>query len=305
MPNPHITPEMIRLYDRFTHQALDRRGLMSGLTRLAGSVAAATAVLGLIEASPAAAAQTDPQDARLSTQRVQWDAANGRKLKGYLAVPRPMPVPLPAIVVIHENRGLNAHIEDVARRAALADYVALAPDFLTAKGGTPADEDQARLEITALDPRQTIADAVATLDWLRKNPRVAGRVGAVGFCWGGGLVNRIAVAAGNRLAAGVVYYGPSPDPSEAASVKAHMMLHYAGLDDRVNATAPAWTEALKNAGVDVRTYNYPNVNHAFNNDTSAARYDAAAAKLAWERTIAFFNAVLQPAKPRANEPAPL
>lgn len=302
MSDPHISPEMIRLYDRFTHQTLDRRELMAGLARLAGGTAAASAVLSLIEASSASAAQTDAADPRISTQRVQWDVANGRKLKGYLAVPRPMPVPLPAIVVIHENRGLNAHIEDVTRRAALAGYVALAPDFLTSKGGTPADEDQARLEITALDPRQTIADAVATLDWLRKNPRVADRVGAVGFCWGGGLVNRIAVAAGSKLDAGVVFYGPSPDASEAAAVKAHMMLHYAGLDERVNATAPAWVDALKAAGVDVRPFTYPNVNHAFHNDTSAARYDPAAAKLAWERTIAFFGKVLEP--PRAKPANP-
>lgn len=294
MPNPRITPEMIRLYDRFTHQTLDRRALMTGLTRLAGSAAAASVALGLIEASPAAAAQVDPADLRLSTQRVQWPVANTRSLKGYFAVPRPMSDPLPAIVIVHENRGLNSYIEDVARRAAMAGFVALAPDFLTPLGGTPADEDQAREMIGRLDPRQTIADAVATLDWLRKNPRVAGRVGAVGFCWGGGLVNRIAVAAGRKLDAGVVFYGPSPDPAEAASVKARMMFHYAGLDERVNAAAPAWVAALEKAGVNVQAFTYPNVNHAFHNDTSAARYDADAARLAWGRSIGFFDQVLKP-----------
>ncbi len=303
MPTPRISPEMIRLYDRFTHQTLDRRELMAGLARLAGGTAAATVILGLIEASPAAAAQTDPADPRLSAQRVQWSVASGRSLKGYLAVPRPMPEPLPAIVVIHENRGLNAYIEDVTRRAALAGFVVLAPDFLTPAGGTPADEDQARQMIAALDPRQTIADGVATLDWLRKNARVAGRVGTIGFCWGGGLVNRIAIAAGKKLDAAVAFYGPTPDPSEAATVKAHIMLHYAGLDERVNAGGPAWVKALQQAGVDVRPFTYPNVNHAFHNDTSAARYDPAAAKLAWDRSIAFFDEVLKvPKRDRTDAP---
>src|SRR3546814_658926 len=178
----------------------------------------------------------------------------------------------------------------------------LSPDFLTALGGTPADEDQAREMIARLDPRQTIADAAATIDWLRKNPRVANRVGVVGFCWGGGLTNRIAIAAGRKLDAGVVFYGPSPDPGEAASVKARMMLHYAGLDERVNASAPTWIDALEDAGVNVRAFTYPNVNHAFHNDTSAARYDPAAAKLAWERTIAFFNETLKPARPEQANP---
>ena len=294
MTAPRISREMIRLYDRFTHQTLDRRALMAGLTRLAGSTAAAAMVLSLIEASPAAAALTDPDDARLSNQRVQWQVANGRTMKGYLAVPRPMPQPLPAIVVVHENRGLNAYIEDVARRAALAGFITLAPDFLTPLGGTPQDEDQARAMIARLDARQTIADAVATLDWLRRNPRVAGHIGTVGFCWGGGLVNRIAAAAGNKLNAAVAFYGPCPPPAEAAGVKAHMMLHYAGLDERVNATAPEWIAALEKAGVDVRAFTYPDVNHAFHNDTSTARYDPAAARLAWGRTIAFFDETLKP-----------
>lgn len=293
MPHPRVTPEMIRLYDRFTHETLDRRELMAGLTRLAGNAAAASAVLGLIAPGSAAAAEVEPGDPRISAQRVQWPVANSRTMKGYFAAPRPMPEPLPAVVVIHENRGLNAYVEDVARRLATAGFVALAPDFLTPLGGTPADEDQARQMIGKLDAGQTIADAVATLDWLRKNPRVAGKVGAVGFCWGGGLVNRIAVAAGDKLDAGVVFYGPSPAPAEAAAVKAPMMLHYAGLDDRVNATAPAWVDALEQAGVPVRAYTYDGANHAFHNDTSAARYDPTSARLAWDRSIAFFADVLK------------
>ncbi|WP_231639392.1 dienelactone hydrolase family protein [Sphingomonas profundi] len=204
---------------------------------------------------------------------------------------------LPVVIVIHENRGLNDHIRDVARRVALAGFVAVAPDFLSSAGGTPADEDAARAMIGALDPAATTADAVATLRWLasdRPGPGTAGggRVGAIGFCWGGALVNRLAVAAGPLLAAGVPYYGPAPDPAEAMKVKAAMLLHYAGLDDRVNATGLPWAAALKAAHVPVEAYVYAGVNHAFNNDSSAQRYDPAAARLAWDRTIAFLHARL-------------
>jgi len=298
MPNPpRITPEMIRLYDDFTHRTFDRRALMTGLTRLAGSSAAALAALSLIEADPAAAAQVEADDPRLSTSHVQWPVADGRIMKGYLALPKPMPQRLPSIVIVHENRGLNGYIEDVARRAALAGFVALAPDFLTPFGGTPADEDQAREMIGKLNAAHTIVDAVATLDWLRHNPRVSGKVGTVGFCWGGGLVNRIAVAAGEKLDAGVAFYGPTPPPADATRVKAAMMLHYAGLDQWVNKNAPAWVAALQAAGVDVQSFTYPDVEHAFHNDTSAARYNAEAANLAWDRTIAFFHEKLESPAP--------
>ncbi len=228
-----------------------------------------------------------------------------RVLNGYLAAPAGSPAPLPGVIVIHENRGLNGYIEDVARRLALAGFFTVAPDFLTPSGGTPTDEDAARKAIAALDPARTIADAVATIDWLRRSPRTTGKIGIIGFCWGGGLVDRVAAAAGARLNAAVAFYGPPPDPAAASRVKAPIMLHYAGLDTRIDTDAGPWVKALKAAGVDVRAFVYPNVDHAFHNDTSAARYNAAAATLAWDRTIAFLRETLIPpaAVPAPGAPA--
>ena len=196
------------------------------------------------------------------------------------------------MLVIHENRGLNEHIRDIARRLALAGYRAAAPDFLSPLGGTPSSEDAARDAIGKLDLAKSVADAVAILRALHPVAR-GGKLGAVGFCWGGGFVNRLAVAAGELLDAGVPYYGPAPDPSEAPKVHAAMEFHNAGLDDRVNATSFPWVDALRAAGKTVRFHLYDGVNHAFNNDTSAERYDKAAADLAWKRTLAFFDAHLK------------
>lgn len=286
--------QAIALYDRFTHEGLDRRRFMAELSALAGSAAAAEALLSLVAADPAAAALTAPDDPALTTHQVQWQTAPDRKLNGYLATPAGPITPLPGVIVVHENRGLNGYIEDVARRLALAGFFAVAPDFLTPSGGTPADEDAARAAIARLDPAHTIGDAVATIDWLKRNPRTTGKAGIVGFCWGGGLVNRAAVAAGARLDAAVAFYGPPPDPATAVRVKAPIMLHYAGLDSRIDEAAKPWVAALKAAKVDVRDFVYPGVDHAFHNDTSPARYDEAAAKLAWDRTIAFLRETLSP-----------
>jgi carboxymethylenebutenolidase len=210
-------------------------------------------------------------------------------MTGYAAAPARWRRGGPAVIVIHENRGLNDHIRDIARRAALAGYRALAPDFLAPAGGTPADEDRARTMMGALDLSQTIADAAATAAWLRS--RTGGghrRVGAVGFCWGGGMVNRLAVAAGDRLDAGVPYYGPAPDPALAPQVRAALLIILAGRDERVNRTALPWVEALRAAGKRVESITYPDVDHAFHNDTSAARYNRPAAEQAWAATLAFF-----------------
>jgi carboxymethylenebutenolidase len=211
-------------------------------------------------------------------------------MRGYSAAPARWRRGGPAVIVIHENRGLNDHIRDVARRVALAGYRALAPDFLAPVGGTPADEDRARTMIGALDLAATVNDAVATARWLRS--RAGGghdKIGAVGFCWGGGLVNRLAAAAGDALDAGVPFYGPAPDPALAAQVRAAMLVILAGRDARVNATELPWIEALRTAGKDVQSITYPDVDHAFHNDTSAARYDRAAAEAAWAATLAFFR----------------
>ena len=278
----------IALYDRFTHDGLDRRAFMAELTRLAGSAAAASLLLASIAADPAAAALIAEEDKRIRTHRMSWPVAAGRTMKGYQAEPREPAGRLGSVLVVHENRGLNGHIEDVARRLALAGYRAVAPDFLSPAGGTPADEDAAREAIGKLDLASAAADAVATLRLMKALPGSNGKAGAVGFCWGGGMVNRVAVAAGNALEAGAPFYGPAPDPSLAAQVQAPMLLHYAGLDERVNKTGFPWRDALQAAGKTVEAYVYPGVNHAFHNDTSAERYDAAAAKLAWQRTLDFF-----------------
>jgi carboxymethylenebutenolidase len=279
----------IALYDRFTHDGLDRRAFMAELTRLAGSAAAASALLAAVAADPAAAALIAAGDARVRARRMSWPVGGGRTMKGYQAEPRKPAGALGSVLVIHENRGLNAHIEDVARRLAVAGYRALAPDFLSPVGGTPANEDSAREAIGKLDLGTAAADAVATLRLLKALPGGNGKAGAVGFCWGGGMVNRVAVAAGDALDAGVPFYGPAPDPSLAIRVRAPMLLHYAGLDERVNATGLPWRDALAASGKTVEAHVYPGVNHAFHNDTSAERYDKAAAILAWQRTLDFFG----------------
>ena len=281
--NDQLKQEAIRLYDRFTHEGMERRDFMARMVALAGSVAAAEALIGAMAAYPAAAAIVPSDDPRLTT-RTQ-DLAGG--YKAYVAEPRTRSLKA-TVLVIHENRGLNDHIRDVARRVAVAGFRAVAPDFLSPSGGTPANEDAAREAIGKLDLGKSVSDAVAMLDELATSSR-GGKVAAVGFCWGGGFVNRLAVAAGDKLAAGVPYYGPAPDPSEAEKVAAPLLIHDAALDERVNRTSFPWVEALRAAKKPVKFYLYEGVNHAFNNDTSAERYNKAAADLAWDRTIAFFK----------------
>jgi carboxymethylenebutenolidase len=278
-----IRQRAILLYDRFTHEGMERRAFMAEMAKLAGSVAAAELLIAGIAASPASATIVPADDPRLTTRT--------QKLAGgysaYVAEKRNRSLK-PTVVVIHENRGLNDHIRDVARRLALADFRAVAPDFLSLSGGTPANEDTARDAINKLDLGKSVNDTIAILDELAKSSR-GGKVGAVGFCWGGGFINRLAVAAGDSLDAGVAYYGPAPDAAEAAKVKAPLVIHDAGLDERVNATSFPWVTALRNAGKTVRFYLYDGVNHAFNNDTSAERYNKAAADLSWQRTLRFFH----------------
>ena len=289
MTETDLCQRAIALYDAFTHGQRERRAFMRDLTMLAGGTVAAQALLATIAADPAAAAIVAATDKRVRAQEVSWAGANGHVMKGYSARPAGRLVKRPAVMVIHENRGLNDHTRDVARRVAFAGFVAVAPDFLSPVGGAPADENAAREMIGKLDLAVTVADAVATVAWLRRVSQSSGKVGAVGFCWGGAMVNRIAVAAGTALSAGVAYYGPAPAPAEAARVKAALMLHYAGLDERVNASGRPWIEALKAARVTTEAFVYDGVNHAFNNDTSVGRYDKAAADLAWGRTTAFLK----------------
>jgi carboxymethylenebutenolidase len=287
-----ITQEMVRIYDDYTHLTLDRRDFMQKLSKLAGSTAAAAAIVPMLEASKASAQIVPEDDARLTTETITWPGADGVTMSGYLARPADASGPLPTVMVIHENRGLNPHIKDVTRRMALEGFVALGPDFLSPSGGTPEDEEQARDMIQALDRGQTIANAVATVQFLKNHEAGNGNVGAIGFCWGGGMVNQTAIAAGSDLAAGVVYYGQSPDAADVAQIEARMLLHYAGLDERINEGVPAYEEALKAAGVDYQIHMYEGANHAFNNDTSSARYSKEAAALAWSRTVEFLKAAL-------------
>lgn len=281
--------KIIELYDEYTHAPLDRRVFISRLTALAGSAAAAAALLPLLESNYALAQVVPPDDARLETSRISWPSTSG-ELKGYLAKPKGTGK-LPAVIVIHENRGLNPHIEDVVRRMALEGFLALGPDMLSPVGGTPADEDQARTMIGQLDGRQTLDNLVRTVGFLRNDAESTGRVGAMGFCWGGGMAGLLATASPD-LDASVVYYGRTPPLDAVPNIRAKLLLNYAGLDDRINESVPAFEAALKKANVDYTLHMYEGANHAFNNDTAPARYDAAAAQLAWSRTTEFLKASL-------------
>ena len=284
--NPEQLQQAIELYDRFTHEGMDRRDFFGRMTVIAGGAAAATSLIAAIAASPAAATIIPATDKRLVIRKGELVAGN--PLKGYVAVRKGTKRP-PIVVVIHENRGLNAHIEDVARRMALEGFMAVAPDMLTPSGGTPANDDAARDAIGKLDLGQSVAQAVDLIARLKKDRKTNGKAGIVGFCWGGAFVDRVAVEAGSGLDAGVSYYGPAPAPSEANKVQAPLMIHLAGLDKRVAETAFPWIAALRQAGKSVAYHGYDGVNHAFNNDTSAERYDKPAADLAWGRTVRFFR----------------
>jgi carboxymethylenebutenolidase len=283
---PAITQAMIDAYDEYTHLTLDRRGFMSKLTKLAGSGAAAAAIAPMLAASSARAAIVEPGDSRIVAEDIAWPGGAG-EMKGYLVRPANASGPLPAVIVIHENRGLNEHIRDVARRMALEGFLALAPDYLSRLGGTPADEEAARSMFGQLDAAGVIEDGVATIAFLEAHEAGNGNVGAMGFCWGGGAVNNLAVNS-PALDAGVAYYG-SQAKDGIENIAAPLMLHYASLDERINAGIEAYKAALEAAGKEFTIHMYEGVNHAFNNDTSEARYDKAAADLAWQRTVEFLK----------------
>jgi carboxymethylenebutenolidase len=288
MDKPAITQAMIDAYDEYTHLTLDRRGFMEKLTKLAGTGAAAAVIAPMLAANSAQAAVVAEDDARLKAEDITWPGADG-EMKGYLVKPADQAGKLGSVIVIHENRGLNAHIKDVARRVALEGFDALAVDFLSPLGGTPADEDKAREMFSQLDPAKTAANGAATVTWLKAQDWSNGKVGAVGFCWGGGTVNNLAIASPD-LVAGVAYYGAQPkDAAAIANIKAALVLQYAGQDERINAGIDAYKAALTAAGKDFTVYVYDGAQHAFNNDTSEARYNKEAADLAWGRTITFFK----------------
>jgi carboxymethylenebutenolidase len=279
---------IIDLYDSFTHGGISRREFLDRLAGIAGSSAAALALLPLLQNDYAQAAMVAPNDARLAIDEVSYDAG-GTRISGYLARLKAKGK-RPAVIVIHENRGLNPHIKDVARRLALEGFLAYAVDMLSPLGGTPADEDKGRAMIGTLKADETARRIAAAVPFLEHHAESTGKVGIVGFCWGGGMANRVAVLSPD-LKAAVAYYGMQPAADAVKSIHAPLLLHYAGLDKRTNAGIAAFEAALKANGKRFTVYIYPNANHAFNNDTSS-RYDKAAADLAWSRTIAFLKANL-------------
>ena len=277
--------KIIELYDDFTHRHLDRRLFIEQVTKLVGSTALAMTIMTALRSDYARAATIAVDDARLTTENVSMAGGSGA-VKAYLARPKG-DAKLPGVVVIHQNRGLNPHIEDVTRRVALEGYVAVGVDCMSVLGGTPKDEDQAMKDFSKLTPDAATGELVQAVAFLKSRPDVSGKIGTIGFCWGGSMVNRLAEAAGPDLNAGVAFYGTAPPLDQVSKIKAAMLLNYAGLDERVNGTKPGYEDALKAAHVDYTAYVYPNVNHAFFDDTTD-RYNADAAKLAWDRARAFF-----------------
>jgi carboxymethylenebutenolidase len=279
---------IINLYDEYTHKPLSREEFLSRLVKLVGTTTAALTLLPMLEANYVHAAKTDQE--KLFTERITYNAGAG-EMKAYVARPE-MELKYAAVMVIHENRGLNPHIEDVARRAAHAGYLAIAPDALSPQGGTPPDEDQAREMIGKLDPSQNLQNFIKGLDYLATRKDFNGRFGCVGFCWGGGLANQLAINVPTMKAA-VAFYGLQPNAADVPKIKAAVQLHYGSLDERIDAGIPAYEEALKKAGINYELYIYEGANHAFHNDTSPTRYNEKAAKLAWQRTVDFWGKYLK------------
>lgn len=283
-------PEVLKLFDQYVHGTIGRRDFLKSAAQYAAVGASASLILDALSPQFASAQQVATDDKRLHTEYVQFPSPLGYgTVRAYLASPagHQGKHKLPTVLVVHENRGLNPHIEDIARRLALADFIALAPDALFPLGGYPGNEDAARELFPKLDQDKTHQDFLAAVDYLKTLPAGRNKVGVVGFCYGGGIANFIATRVPD-LAAAVPFYAAQPTAEEAARIKAPLLLHYAGADDRVNAGWPAYEQELKAAGVHYQAYIYPGVQHGFNNDTTP-RYDEAAAKLAWQRTIEFFN----------------
>jgi len=279
-----MDPKIIDLYDAYLHQSLDRRTFLNKLAVLAGGTAAVYALLPLLEKNHAKADIIPKDDARLHTEYVRYPGETG-EVRAYLARPKG-DAKLPGVVVIHENRGLNPHIEDVNRRVAVEGFLAVAPDALSPVGGTPKDQDEARSLINKLDGPSTLKNFTAAVAYLKTHTQSTGKVGVVGFCWGGAMTNQMAVNSPD-VAAAVPFYGRQPAAKDVPKIKASLLLHYGGLDKRVNKGIPAFEAALKKAAVDYRIYMYEGAKHAFNNDARPDRYHKEAAQLAWKRTIAF------------------
>jgi carboxymethylenebutenolidase len=284
-------PEILQLFDRYVHGDISRRGFLDSAAGVVGSGVTAAGLLAALNPQFAQAQQIKPDDARLQTRYLDFasPAGNGT-VHGYLAKPAAAKGKLPAVLVVHENRGLNPHIEDIARRLALEGFLAYAPDALFSQGGYPGDEDKARELFAKLDPGKTSNDFLAAARALLTFAECNGKLGVVGFCWGGTVANQLAVQL-PELVAAVPFYGGQPAAQDVPKIKAALLIHYAGADERTNAGWPKYEAALKAAGASYQAYIYPGVQHGFNNDTTP-RYDVDAAKLAWQRSVDFFKARL-------------
>jgi carboxymethylenebutenolidase len=281
-------PEVLILFDAYVHGAIDRRGFLDKARKYAVGGVTAAMILEALNPKFAEAQQVPTDDKRIRTESVEYASPQGYgKMRGYLVKPATAAGKLPAILVVHENRGLNPHIEDIARRLAVDGYMAFAPDALFPLGGYPGNEDSARALFQKLEQPKSREDFVAAANYLRTRPDATGRLGAVGFCYGGGIVNMLATRV-PELAAGVPFYGGAAPAADVPKIKAAMMLQFAETDPNINAAWPAYEAALKAAKVSYEAHTYPGTQHGFNNDTTP-RYDEKSAKLAWSRTMAFFN----------------
>jgi carboxymethylenebutenolidase len=282
--------QIINLYDEYTHAPLTREVFLKRLAVLTGSMAIALSLAPLLESNHAKAATVREDDEELETETIAYNV-NGTTMYAYTAKPVKR-INLGGVIVIHENRGLNEHIKDVTRRAAKAGYIAMAPDALSETGGTPANEDEARTKIGELDAKKNLSNFIESVKFLRQRKDCNRKVACVGFCWGGGLANQLAVNMPD-LNGAVAFYGAQPKAEDVPKIKAPLLLQYGGLDERINAGIPAFETALKAAGTKYELIIYPGVNHAFHNDTSGARYNADAALRAWKKTLDFFEVNLK------------
>jgi carboxymethylenebutenolidase len=280
--------ELLNLFDQYVHGAIDRRGFIDRAGKFAVGGLTAAALLDMLNPKFAEAQQVPKDDKRLKTEYLEYPSPKGsEKTRGYLARPANATGKLPGVLVVHENRGLNPHIEDIARRLALDNFMAFAPDALAPLGGYPGDEDKAREVFPKLDQTKTREDFVAAASYLKTRPDCTGKIGAVGFCYGGGIVNMLATRLPD-LAAGVPFYGGQPPAEDVPKIKAPLLIQYAENDERINAGWPAYEAALKANNVKYEMFKYPGTQHGFNNDTTP-RYDEKSAKLAWQRTVEFFK----------------
>ena len=278
------------LYEKYTHDLLDRREFLKKLGIFLGSAAAANALLPLLETNYARAEVVSKDDPRLKTDYINYPGATG-EIRAYFARPK-REAKLPGVIVAHENIGLVPHIEDVIRRVALEGFLAIGPDALSPVGGTPKDSEEAKKLLKKLDSKSTVNDYIAAVKYLQYHPESTGKVGIIGFCWGGGVANQVAVKTPD-LTVAVPFYGRQPEPKDVPKIKASLLLHYGGLDKRINEGIPAFEAALKQASIDYRMYMYEGAKHAFFNDDKADRYHKEAAQLAWKRTVAFLKEKLK------------